>query len=61
MSLLTILVVLVVAGFLLWAIDTFIPMNKSVATLLRVIVIGVLLVWVLKALGVVAYLSRVHL
>lgn len=62
MSLLTIIVVLVVAGFLLWAIQTFIPMDAKVKVLLQVVVIIILLVWVLQGTGLLTGIDtvRVH-
>jgi hypothetical protein len=52
MSLITLIVVLVVVGFLLWLIQTFIPMDPKVKLLLQVVVVVVLLLWVLRAFGV---------
>jgi len=54
MSLVTLIIVLVVVGFLLWAIETFIPMNPKVKLLMQVVVVIVLLLWVLEALGILA-------
>lgn len=51
MSLVTIVIVLVVVGLLLWAIQTFIPMDAKVKLLLQVVVVVVLLLWVLQAFG----------
>jgi hypothetical protein len=51
MPLITLIVVLVVVGFLLWAIQTFIPMDPKIRTLLQVVVVIVMLLWVLQALG----------
>lgn len=51
MSLITLIIVLVVVGFLLWAITTFVPMDPKVKLLLQVVVVIVLLLWVLRALG----------
>jgi hypothetical protein len=51
MSLITLIVVLVVVGFLLWAIQTFIPMDPKIKTLLQVVVVILMLLWVLQALG----------
>lgn len=51
MSLVTLIVVLVIVGFVLWAIQTFIPMDPKVKLLLQVVVVIILLLWVLQALG----------
>ena len=52
MSLITLIVVLVIVGFLLWLIQTLIPMDPKVKILLQAVVVIVLLLWVLRALGV---------
>lgn len=54
MSLVSLIVIIVLVGFLLWLIETFIPMNAKVKLLLQVVVVIVLLLWVLQALGVLS-------
>ncbi len=51
MSLVSLILVLALAGFLLWAIQTFIPMDPRIKTLMSVVVIVILLLWVLQGLG----------
>lgn len=60
MSLLSIIVALAVVGVLLWAINEFIPMQASVKKLLNIVVIVALVIWLLRAFGVLAYLARMH-
>jgi hypothetical protein len=60
MSILTILVVLVVAGVALYLINRFIPMDGKVKTILNWVVIGALVLWLLKGLGILSFLSNVH-
>lgn len=57
MSILTILLVLVVAGVVLWAINSYIPMDANVKKLLNVVAIIILVIWLLKAFGVFGYLA----
>lgn len=47
MSLLTIIVVFVVVGVLLWLINQYVPMDARIKTALSVIVVVLLVVWVL--------------
>lgn len=54
MSLLTLAIVLVLAGLLLWAVGEFIPMDPKVHTLLRVVVVVALVLWVLSGFGVIS-------
>ena len=59
MSLLTVILVLVVVGVVLWAINRFIPLDGNVKTLLNAAVIIILVIWLLKASGLLASLSNV--
>jgi preprotein translocase subunit SecE len=60
MPLLTILIVLVVAGLILWLVNTYIPMDHKIKTILNIVVVIVVIVWLLKIFGVFAYLSNIH-
>ncbi len=54
MDLLTLIVVLVAVGFLLWAVNTYVPMAPGVKNLLNVAVVVLLVLWLLTSLfGVV--------
>lgn len=59
MSLLSIIIALVVVGFILWAVNSFIPMDASVKKLLNIAVIIILVIWLLKASGLLSSLSSV--
>lgn len=61
MSLLTILVVLVVVGLLLYLVNNYIPMDAKIKQILNIVaVIGVIL-WLLKAIGAFTYLRGIHI
>jgi hypothetical protein len=53
MSLVTIIVVLVVMGLVLYLINTYIPMARPVKTVLNVVVVLMLCLWLLNAFGIV--------
>ena len=53
MTLMNIVVILVIAGLLMWLINTYIPMAAAIKSLLNIVVFVVLLLWVLQALGLV--------
>ncbi len=61
MPLLTILVVLIVVGLLLWLVNNYIPMDHKIKNILNVVVVVVLIVWLLKVFGVFVYLRDIHL
>ncbi len=52
MSLLTLLLVIVVVGVILWLINSFIPMDSKIKMILNVVVVIILIIWLLKAFGV---------
>jgi hypothetical protein len=60
MPLLTILIVLVVAGLILWLVNTYIPMDHKIKTIFNIVVVIVVIVWLLKIFGVFAYLANIH-
>lgn len=57
MSILALIIAIVVVGLILWAINSFIPMEPRIKQILNIVVIVLLVIWILKALGVFALLS----
>ena len=51
MPLIYIVLVLIVVGMALWLINTYIPMARSIKTILNAVVVIAVCVWVLKAVG----------
>jgi len=51
MPLITIVLVLIVVGVVLWLINTYIPMQSAIKTILNVVVVVAVAVWVLQAMG----------
>jgi hypothetical protein len=60
MSILTILLVIVVVGVLLWAVNSFIPMDSKVKNILNIVVVVLLIVWLLQAFGLLNVLRGVR-
>ena len=50
MTLIGLIVALVVIGLVLWLINTFIPMDPKVKTILNVVVIIFLVLWLIQSL-----------
>lgn len=42
------IIILVIVGLLLWAVNSFIPMDPKVKQILNVVVVIVLILWLLK-------------
>lgn len=59
MPILTILLVIVVIGVILWAINAYLPMEARIKQILNIVVIIFLVVWLLSAFGVFQALSGV--
>jgi hypothetical protein len=61
MPLLTILIVLIVAGVLLWLVNNYIPMDRKIKNILNGVVVIVVIVWLLKIFGVFTYLKDINI
>ncbi len=60
MSILTIILVIVVVGVLLWALNSFVPMDRKIKSILNIVVVILLILWLLQAFGVIGALSGVR-
>jgi len=60
MSLLTIVIVLVVVGLILYCINSFIPMDGKIKQILNIVVIVAVVIWLLKAVGAFGYFGKVN-
>jgi len=50
MSLISLVLVLIVIGVLLWFVETYVPMAAPLKTIIRVVVILAVLIWLLQVL-----------
>jgi len=53
MSLISIVIVLIVVGFLLWLVNNYIPMAGSIKKILNAVVIIAVILWLLNVFGVI--------
>jgi hypothetical protein len=63
MSIISIIVVLAVVGFLLWLINAYIPMQPAIKNILNIVIIGLVLLWILNiifGLGVLGTTVRIR-
>ncbi len=61
MSLIGLLVILVVFGVLLYVVNTLIPMDAKVKTIVNIVAVLALCLWVLQAFGLIGGLGiRLH-
>lgn len=61
MPVLTILIVLIVAGVLLWVVNNYIPMDSKIKSILNIVVVIVVIGWLLKIFGVFEYLKDIQI
>jgi len=60
MPLVTLVIVLIVVGVLLWLVNTYIPMDGKIKSILNaVVVIGVVL-WLLSVFGILDHISTIR-
>jgi len=61
MTLVDIVVILVIAGLVMWLINTYIPMAGAIKSLLNILVFVVLLIWVLQTLGIIGEVAGIRI
>ena len=61
MSILTILIVLIVIGLLLWLANTYIPMDAKIKKIMNIVVIIIVIIWLLNVFGVFGLIGGAHL
>ena len=57
MPLVSVIVVLIVLGVVLWLVNTYIPMAPPIKTVINVVVVLVLCLWLLSLIGVIGPLN----
>jgi hypothetical protein len=61
MPLISLVIVLIVVGVLLWAINTYIPMDGKIKSILNIVVVIVVVLWLLNAFGVLGSLESIRI
>ncbi|MFA6358801.1 MAG: Thivi_2564 family membrane protein [Candidatus Omnitrophota bacterium] len=61
MSLISLIVILVVVGFALWGINSYIPMQSGIKRMMNVVVVIVVAIWLLSVFGVIGDLTTIHI
>lgn len=59
MSLISVVIVLIVVGVLLWLANNYIPMDNKIKTIMNVVVVIALILWLLSAFGVLGSLGSI--
>ena len=61
MSLISLVIVLIVVGVLLWAANTYIPMDKKIKTIMNIVVVIAVVLWLLSVFGVLGSLDSIRI
>lgn len=61
MPLIQLVIVLVVVGVILWAVNSYIPMQATIKKILNVVVVIAVVLWLLSAFGILGNMSTVRM
>jgi hypothetical protein len=61
MSLIGLIVTLVIVGLILWLINSYIPMDQKIKTILNVAVVIVVILWLIQAFGLLGPLGDIKI
>jgi hypothetical protein len=60
MDLISVVIVLIVVGVLLWLVNNFIPMEARIKQILNIVVIIAVILWLLSAFGILTGLPKIY-
>ncbi len=60
MPLINLIVTLIVVGVLLWLVNTYIPMDRKIKTILNVVIVIAVILWLLSAFGIMGDLGAIR-
>ncbi len=60
MSLISLVIVLIVVGVLLWLVNTYIPMDGKIKNILNIVVVIAVVLWLLQVFGVLGNLNVIR-
>ena len=61
MPLINVVVTLIVVGVILWLINTYIPMQATIKTILNWVIVIAVIIWLLYGFGVISSGGSVHM
>jgi hypothetical protein len=61
MSLISLFIVLIAVGVILWLINTYLPMDGKIKKILNVVVVIMVILWLLSAFGVLDSRFNTHM
>ena len=61
MSLVTVVLILIAVGVLLWLVNTYIPMDGKIKGILNAVVVIAVVVWLLQIFGLLDTITNIHI
>lgn len=61
MSLVSLVLILVVVGVMLWLVNNYVPMDSKIKSILNAVVVIAVVIWLLKAFGLLDTLTNIHI
>jgi hypothetical protein len=61
MSLVSLVLVLIVVGVLLWLVNTYVPMDSKIKGILNAVVVIAVVLWLLKVFGLLTTLTSIQI
>ncbi|HEX4293334.1 MAG TPA: Thivi_2564 family membrane protein [Rhizomicrobium sp.] len=60
MPLVTIVLILIAVGVLLWLVNTYIPMDGKIKGILNAVVVIAVVIWLLQVFGLLNTITNIH-
>jgi undecaprenyl pyrophosphate phosphatase UppP len=61
MPLMNVVISLIVVGVLLWLVNTYIPMDAKIKSILNIVVVIAVVIWLLQAFGLLGALNGIRI
>jgi len=61
MPLMNVVITLVVVGVVLWLINTYIPMQSTIKSILNAVVVIAVVIWLLYGFGIINHSGDIHM
>jgi len=61
MSLISVVLILILVGVLLWIVNRYIPMAAPIKTILNIVVTVVVVIWLLQIFGLIGHVGNLSL
>lgn len=60
MPLINLIVTLIGVGVLLWLVNTYIPMDRKIKSILNVVIVVAVILWLLSSFGILGNMSGIR-